>query len=155
MKYICIQVENEKCVPYVFNKNGSKIANLFTNEIIDLNESIYDKYNIDNWQKAYPHVYDMFDEMFGNCRIYNLEDLLIYTCVSPFWEVTHEKLIDTIQRGCNMNYPGVENFFIDHKTIKSLVNMRNRYLKIEQSRTAKENKKLEKLNKEVEQTQEF
>ena len=33
--------------------------------------------------------------------------------------------------------------------------MRNRYLKIEQSRMAKENKKLEKLNKEVEQTQEF
>ena len=61
MKYrvrdiICVKVKNEEFVPYVFNNNGSKLQNLLTNEIIDLNESMYETLGIDSWLLRYDPV---------------------------------------------------------------------------------------------------
>lgn len=159
MKYrvrdiICVKVKNEEFVPYVFNNNGSKLQNLLTNEIIDLNESMYETLGIDSWLLRYDQVHDVCDKVFGKCIIRDLEHLVIDTVRNyPLWMKTHENFVGKIEKGCDLPWPS--DSFVSDTQVKSLVKVANRFLKREPSKQVIKDEKNQKLNNEVEQSHEF
>lgn len=153
---VCIRKEKGLYTPYVFNNAGTKLKNIFTNEIIELKKNYYESYHIEQWLDS--NRYTIFDVLPTKSNVRHeaassLKDLFTETPFSVIWEFTHQNLIGTINSGCN-RYDN-EHVVIDDKTVISFVKACNRHLKRELSVTDKQETINTNFAEETESAQEF
>lgn len=134
---ICIKVKNQEYVPYVFNNECTKLKNLETNEILEIDKNLYERDSI-----------LAFEKLFGNFTALNLFGIYNNTATSGFWEFFNRGLIEKLNEStCSRNY----SKYISDKKIKELVKLKNAWDKIVEKQARKKKIKSD----EIEQSHEF
>ena len=162
---VCVRIKNGKFVPFVFNKSGSKIKNLFTGEVFDLNFETGSVYNrkknneivkIDRWIYNIQAVENAFSEIFTASKICGLDSLYYCASFSDLYKFMHKKLILKIMCGCEISADlNPDNYMLDELEINKFVKYVNNGLKLKNIEYERDELKLFSKKQETEQSQSF